>query len=718
MDIFGLARLVYKNIKYLIIIPLIAGVLMYLLTRNQQHTYTSTAAIFTAITSNTSLSNLDGTSVDFFATKTAYNNIISLISSREVIEETALRLLARHLMLDKPSYTQLSENSYNELRSITPPEILNLADKNSEEKTFQNLHRYLRQDKKNFLYALLNYNHPHYSISAISKIKTTQVGSSDVIQLTYESDDPGVAYQTLDILLDVFLRRYAELKKNQTDAVVEYFKRQLAIAQKQLDQAEDSLLKFNKRNSIINYYEQTKQITTQQEKIDVKQQDVLMDYKSSIAALGRLENEAQIRFKINLRNSQLMDIRRELIGINQQLAKLEIFEGDSTLESPQAQKLTREKQRYENDLRVKIDSINVYSHNSDGIATDVILNEWLKTVIDYESSKARLQAMNEKSMEFNKKFGQFAPLGAMLSRIEREISVKEKAYLEILHHLGLAILKQQNEEMMSNMKIMDQPTLPIEAKPAHRKLLVFMAMLIAFIFTLMGIVLIELFDKTIKTATRFTKQSGIKVIGEDAYRKAYKNIDPSTLRKKGLKAVIEEIIEAYNANKGNSPISVQLFSMRKGEGKSDIANGIASELDILGYKNRQVEFNRTDSDTSTIISIPLNEVFNHSSYAQLVPTADSNTILIVEVPALGNTIFNTDLYKTAQLSYLVVDAGRVWTQADKTTIETLIQLTGINLQAIINKVQPENMEDFIGEIPKQRSRIRRFIKYRLLRRVI
>jgi hypothetical protein len=47
------------------------------------------------------------------------------------------------------------------------------------------------------------------------------------------------------------------------------------------------------------------------------------------------------------------------------------------------------------------------------------------------------------------------PAGATIKRLEREISVSEQGYLELLHGLNLAKLKLQDNEMSSNLKAID-----------------------------------------------------------------------------------------------------------------------------------------------------------------------------------------------------------------------------------------------------------------------
>jgi hypothetical protein len=44
--------------------------------------------------------------------------------------------------------------------------------------------------------------------------------------------------------------------------------------------------------------------------------------------------------------------------------------------------------------------------------------------------------------------------GATIKKIEREITVSEQGYLEILHGLNLAKLKLQDSEMSSNIKLL------------------------------------------------------------------------------------------------------------------------------------------------------------------------------------------------------------------------------------------------------------------------
>lgn len=55
-----------------------------------------------------------------------------------------------------------------------------------------------------FVYELINFNHPHYSFNAISKINVRRIQSSDLLEISYKADDPGICMQTLILVTKCF----------------------------------------------------------------------------------------------------------------------------------------------------------------------------------------------------------------------------------------------------------------------------------------------------------------------------------------------------------------------------------------------------------------------------------------------------------------------------------------------------------------------------------
>jgi len=711
-----------RNLALICVVPLILAGLMYVLTADQKGTYSSSTTIFTAITSNVSIENIDGGRVDYFAAVNAYNNLMNVIRSKSVMEEVSLRLFARHLMCKAPEFQVINKESFRKLQEIVPAEVKALAVPGNEQRTYQNLKNYMQADKDNFVYGLFHLSHPHYSQKALNNIKVIRLGDSDIIQLSYESDDAGVCFQTLKILSDVFIRVNGSMKRNQTDVAVEYFEAQLEKAAEELRSEEDRLLRFNTTNEIINYYEQTKHISSQQEKIEVKLQDVLMEFNASKAVLQTLEEETKNRFDINLRNQAVLSLREELINVNEQIAALELEEGDNL---DQREALVARRIMLEQKLEERIDSLYVYERNSEGIEIEKLLDDWLKTVIEYESAGARLRAMEEKQRDFMKEYRRFAPLGATLKRIERKIAVNEEAYLEILHHLGLARLKQQNVDMMANMKVLDPPLLPIEPSPTKRKILIIVIAVFGGIFTALAIFVLELLDRRIKNTTKLDQLTKLEAAAVFAYEKSTNKYDFEKLRFRSSRYMVDNVTGALPPYQHFRPGIVLLLSHWDDEGKSYVRRQIMEQLSEDGHFCYSLVYNLEDvaeEGYPYLMLNPrtLNESQSYEEYLRVNHPAvyEKGGYALVEIPSVSDGITNTALLQSADLVYLVVDATRTWNQADKTYLNKLNQILDKNLYPVLNKAHPDNMEDFIGEIPKRRNGLVRFVKHRLLKRYV
>ena len=195
---------------------MLAG-LVFLLTKNQAKTYSSNTTIYTGIASGYSIGSQGSTGIDYFGVNNAFDNLINIINSRSTLEDVSLTLFARCMMLEKASPHLISEESFSELQSIVPAEVKSIIDKSSLEKSVKNLKEMMKKDATNFVYELVNLNHPFFSIDAISDIRAFRVSSSDMIEISYESTDPGICMSTLEVLSGVIIKNYSGIKANQTE---------------------------------------------------------------------------------------------------------------------------------------------------------------------------------------------------------------------------------------------------------------------------------------------------------------------------------------------------------------------------------------------------------------------------------------------------------------------------------------------------------------------
>ena len=83
-----------------------------------------------------------------------------------------------------------------------------------------------------------------------------------MLHLDYTSDDPGMALQTMNIIIQIFIEEYQVLRYGETKSVVAFFEEQLNLISEDLRISEDSLTDFFVTNRVINYEEETKQVAS------------------------------------------------------------------------------------------------------------------------------------------------------------------------------------------------------------------------------------------------------------------------------------------------------------------------------------------------------------------------------------------------------------------------------------------------------------------------
>lgn len=149
----------------------------------------------------------------------------------------------------------------------------------------------MRPTQANYLYGVFYYNLPYYSYNDLRAIRVARKGASDLIEISYTASDPGIAYNTIDILTKEFVNEYSAIRYGETDKVIEYFKSELQRIGKELRLKEDSLTQYNVEKRVINYYDETKEIAAINKEFELREQNVLIAYNSAKAMLNELEKQ-------------------------------------------------------------------------------------------------------------------------------------------------------------------------------------------------------------------------------------------------------------------------------------------------------------------------------------------------------------------------------------------------------------------------------------------
>lgn len=581
-------------------------------------------------------------------------------------------------------------------------------------KTLNNLTRYYTSSDTNYIYGLLHYGESkHYSERSIGRIQIYRINNSDLVRLIFTSDDPGICQQTLKILSKVFMKNYKFLRANETNLVVKYFEAQVDSADKKLQAAEDRLLKFNMKNNIINYYEQSKAIAGQKEDLDLYYQNEQIRLASSVASLKELELSLTARDSIYLKSDEINQLKKELAQVTEAIVINELASDYDERVEDQIDELRARQQELRNNIKFYVDQLYLYSHSAQGLPIKTLLQEWLDNTIAQEEAKAALVVLARRKLDFVRTYQKFAPLGAMLKRIEREIKVAEASYLELLRSLNLAKMKQQNEEMSTNIKIVDEPFFPITANPSRTKILVLAAAVFGFLLTAFIILMLEYFDTSMKNPARVVKSTKMKLAG--AYPRLSSRSKANELAfisRRLIDILIQNMKLNFSREIGekDDPYIVVVYSSQDKVGKTLITERVVNRLREVGdnvlYLNyskdsdNQDDYNYSYSYKVTENFIDIENIQQLISLKYLRKTNTPYDFIFIELPSIVYNTYPLKLVSDVDMSLFVINASSTLTKADKTALATYESVAAHKPLVIINEVELYNLDELLSDVPK------------------
>ena len=698
MDItLYISRFIYRIRHQLVFGTLIITALVAYFSQFLEKKYTVTTSIYTGITSNTGLD--DETRPDWQAVNNTYDNLVNLTKSRGTLENVSLKLLALNLMHGDPEIDNLyiTANNYKKLIASVPEEILLLVDTTSLDKTVNLFKEYKYSDSRNYLHELFNGSSAFYSYNALSSIIIRRQGNSDLIEIAYTSTDPGITWNTVKLVSEELKYSYNNLRYQTANDIVKYYEEELKKLRVQLKKQENELTDYNVKNSVINYIEQTKAIAHSFADFENRYEETRRNYESSSSIIKNLEQYMDIRTKLVKSNEEFINTLAEVSRISGKITEIETFTSDEMLSKDQELVKYREELRdAEKKIGLITNNINSYKESKEGLAIEGLVQEWLNQTLIQAKAQADLKVLNERKNDFADQYKNYSPIGTRINQQEREIHVTEQSYLEVLHALNMAKMKQKNLQLTSsNLNTISDASYPLFSDKGKRFLLVVAAFIGSIIFIIGLNLVIELLDRTLRDAERARRLTGMNILGAFTGRN-------SQLKYRGFVKTCNRISAAYACNrltpyiKKGDTLCINILSLEEKEGKTFISRYFQESWEELGFN---VKYLRVGQDIPIDASLFMAEHID--KHIQLESRPD---ILIVEYPSIQQYGVPSHLLGSSQVNLLVANACRVWKNSDTELVKYLRDITeGTALYLYLNNATREAVEDFTGQLPPQTS---------------
>ena len=699
MDLFRyIVRFLYKIRWYLIILPLIALIVAWFMTRNMDRVYDTNTTIYTGMITGYNIEG--GTGSAGGQSQTNMTNLMLLISTDATIHEVSLRLFARCMMYGNPNKDNnyISSEHFRQLSNSVPTDVKALINHNSENATYANLKAYERPSQDNYIFGLLNY-HPYFGINNITaRLKVMQLQKSDIIDIGYSANDAGIAYNTLDILNEVFARQYSQLRYGETNNVIKFFEREVARLYRILTNAEDDLIRYNVEKRIINYGEQTKVVAGMDG--DQKQSDnqLMKNMTTTRALMDYLERQLGDRARIIKANKDFTNQITDISRIQSRISNLRLMNsegGGSGVESQlELAKAERMLQDATNNVKGLVKDIEAGTYSTEtGVQASEMISRWLEQVLLLEKTKAELGAQDIVKSKIDKEMLYYAPIGATIARKDRHIGFIEGNYMEMLRALNAARLRQKNLQMTTaTLRVLNPPMFPMNAQPTNRLMILLGAFLLTFLLTAMYFFIIELLDRTLRDRMRSERITKIPVMGcfpkESTLR--YRRFN-KTIADMAMRQLSKALLPHFKEGQQNV---LNLLSTDAANGKSYLAQELENYWISIGLQVRRLTYDEDflAEDSRFIMA---------NNVKDICPDILSNEIAIIEYPNLDDHSIPSGLLNMGTVNLMVTRANRTWKDVDQKALKELeSQLENKNtLFMYLTEAQRYAVEEFVGQLP-------------------
>ena len=615
--------------------------------------------------------------------------------------EVSLRLFARCMMYGNPNKDNnyISAEHFRQLNNSVPAEVKALINHNSENATYANLKAYEKPSADNFIFGLTNY-HPWFGINSItSRLKVIQLQKSDIIDIGYSTNDAGIAYNTLDILNEVFARQYAQLRYGETNNVIKFFEREVARLYRILTNAEDDLIRYNVEKRIINYGEQTKLVSGMDATQKTTDNNLLIDKTTTRALMDYLERQLGDRAKVIKANKEFTNQVTDISRIQSRISNLRLMSSEgggsgveSQLELAKAERMLQEATTNVRGL-VKDIEAGTYSTDGGGVKANDMISKWLDQVLLLEKTKAHESAQDVMRQKIDKELLYYAPIGATLNRKDRHIGFIEGNYMEMLKALNAARLRQKNLQMTTaTLRVLNPPMFPMNAQPTNRMMILLGAFLLTFVLTAMYFFVIELLDRTLRDRMRSERITKIPVIGcfpkESTLR--YRRFN-KTIADMALRNLSKTLLPHFKEGQQNV---LNLLSTDAANGKSYIAQELENYWISIGLQVRRLTYDEDflAEDSRFIMANDIKDI---------CPDILPNEIAIIEYPNLDDNSIPSGLLNMGTVNLMVTRANRTWKDVDQKALKELqSQLKDQNtLFMYLTEAQRYAVEEFVGQLP-------------------
>jgi capsular polysaccharide biosynthesis protein/Mrp family chromosome partitioning ATPase len=573
MEFASFFKLLAKHKYTLIIIPLVAIVITYILVRNQPDVYSSQAQIATGLVDQTQ-QTLSDNNVQESQINQQFSNLIEMLRSKKMLDQVSYKLIIHDLSgstpYHKPSklFNQLSGNAkkhalavFADLYNKKQPLSLFSRDQNGLHKLLESM----KYDDQSLLQTLIVY----------------RAQNSDFIDVQFDANNAQMSAFVVNTLCSEFISYYTQLLKENQHKAVTFLANLLQAKQDTLNRRMENLKNYKIKNQVLNLSEEARalysQITDFETRLDQAKKDEVA-YAGAIRSIDNQFNPTDRRYA----ESSLVHINQDIVNTRSQLAAANERYVQGGFNQRDKKSVDSLKEAISNQIAQSSDKYILNPLNN----KQNLVQQKMTLQIQYDLAKNSQAVLAGQIVRLNQRLNTLVPHEAVVQSYESAIAVAGQEYIEILKKYNQTSLETSLSVRLKQTE-MAMPGLP---QPSKKMLLVILSGIITFVFCVAVLFILFLLDATVKTPAELANRTKVPVLGylnllnsqtmdmRSVWGEVGANAEMRTFRN-----LVQSIrFEVDNELHGNKTILIN--SLSKGEGKTFVTMNMAYAYSSINKK--------------------------------------------------------------------------------------------------------------------------------------
>ena len=584
MELKEIYLLLTRKKFYLILVPSVTAIIMFIARFSSDRQYVSESQLSTGLTITQSAFG-ESVRLSPYAIAVEFSNLIETIRSKRVTSRLGYQLLLHDLSVDEP----FREPEFEDEEDIpTPEQMVGI-----EDTLVQAIDEFILFNRSTEAGKTINALMAAYGYDQLSILDESVVyrkGDSDFINVQHTCEDPWLAAFIVNTWANTTAEYYNFMNASRQSGSLVALRQIRDKKQEKLNEAVARLNRFRATNQIMVTSSEDESVS---ERLDEYRKAVSDEESNARRLQLTLEN---LRGKIADQNTNTpSNNRNEITNLNRKISGL----SDRLFSEPDNSEIRRQLDEARSDLQEAM-----YKYNSSSnTKLDELFEEENSLEVELSVSLDRVKRLkNDYSLalrEVRSSTSQASTLGIL----EAEVTSGREEYLSAEQEYGDAV--SQYTMGGSLIRLSYEGDIPDEPEPRGTVLFTALGFVSGFLTTVFLMIAVEFFDNRIKNPSKFKRVIGNDPIGIVGYYKNYKfdfadiiqgkfsglDADEADSFLRNLRKIRFEI-ESHSQ-------SVFLFtSLGKGSGKSFLLSSLAYSLSLADRRVLIIDTNFRDNSIS------------------------------------------------------------------------------------------------------------------------